>query len=256
MNNSIVTEKDGQIGLIRINRPETLNTLDQRTTASLCAALETFGADQDVRCLLVTGHERAFAGDADVPELVRTATVEPASAGQTGTWEMLRGVHKPVLAAVNGYALGLGWELVLACDIVIASESARFGLPQVGLGIMPGHGATQRLARTIGRARTLDLVLTGRMISAREALDLGLVSRVVPAENCLAETRNIGRELCRRSPLALRMAKQSVVAAQETALPSGLALEHSLYRLLFSTDDQKEGMRAFIEKRPPVFMGR
>lgn len=252
----ILTESDGPIGIVRINRPEASNALNQALVQRLMTALRRFDDAADIRCLLLLGHERAFATGMDVAELVDASLVDMQERNPLAGWEDWQRLRKPVVAGVCGYALGAGCELALACDIVVAAETARFGQPEITLGIIPGLGGTQRLTRVLGKARAMDLILTGRMITAREALQMGLISRVVPRENCEEEARAVCRELCRRPPLALRAAKEAVRRAYETTLSEGLACERQLFAMLFGTDDQKEGMRAFLEKRPPIFVGR
>jgi len=256
MADEILTEVRGPIGIARLNRPDKLNALNIATMARLVEALEAFDANPDIRCMLVTGNERAFAAGADITEMAEASMVEMYQRNQFARWERVRRVSKPIVAAVSGFVLGGGCELMMNCDIIIASETARFGQPEINLGIMPGAGGTQRLTRAVGKARAMDLILTGRMISAREALAWGLVSRVVPAENFFEEALSVCHELCNKSPLALRLAKESVLKAFEMTLSEGLEYERKLFYMLFATDDQKEGMRAFLEKRPPVFVGR
>jgi enoyl-CoA hydratase len=256
MADEILTEVRGPIGIARLNRPDKLNALNIATMARLVEALEAFDANPDIRCMLVTGNERAFAAGADITEMAEASMVEMYQRNQFARWERIRRVSKPIVAAVSGFVLGGGCELMMNCDIIIASETARFGQPEINLGIMPGAGGTQRLTRAVGKARAMDLILTGRMISAREALAWGLVSRVVPAENFFEEALSVCHELCNKSPLALRLAKESVLKAFEMTLSEGLEYERKLFYMLFATDDQKEGMRAFLEKRPPVFVGR
>ncbi len=256
MPNEVLTATEGQVGVARINRPEASNALSQGLMQRLTAALQRFDNDPDIRCLLLLGDERAFAAGADVAELAGASLVDVYQRNPLAHWDALDRLRKPVVAAVCGYALGAGCELMMVCDIVVAAETARFGQPEITLGIIPGAGGTQRLTRVLGKARAMDLILTGRMISAHEACQIGLVSRVVPRENCEQEARAVCRELCRRPPLALRAAKEAIRKAYETTLSEGLAYERQLFTLLFGTDDQKEGMRAFLEKRPPVFVGR
>ncbi len=256
MADEILTEVRGPIGIARLNRPDKLNALNIATMARLVEALEAFDANPDIRCMLVTGSERAFAAGADITEMAEASMVEMYQRNQFARWERIRRVSKPIVAAVSGFVLGGGCELMMNCDIIIASETARFGQPEINLGIMPGAGGTQRLTRAVGKARAMDLILTGRMISAREALAWGLVSRVVPAENFFEEALSVCHELCSKSPLALRLAKESVLKAFEMTLSEGLEYERKLFYMLFATDDQKEGMRAFLEKRVPVFAGR
>jgi enoyl-CoA hydratase len=256
MAGEVLTETDGQIGIVRINRPEVMNALNQATVQRLTTALQRFDDDPKVGCLLLTGGDRAFAAGVDVTELVDVSMVEMQQRNPLALLDQLGRLRKPLVAAVAGYALGAGCELVMACDIVVAAETARFGQPEVNLGVIPGAGGTQRLTRALGKARAMDLILTGRTITAREALQMGLVSRVVPRENCEEEALSICREVCRQPPLAVQMAKEAVRQAFETALSQGLAFERKLFTMLFATDDQKEGMRAFLEKRPPIFAGR
>jgi len=256
MARDILTEVDGQVGVAHISRPAALNALNQGTMDELVAALQHFDNDPRIRCMLLTGDERAFATGADAADQVDASSVEMQQRDPFARWDEIDQLRKPVVAAVNGYALGSGCELVLACDIVVAGETARFGHPEINLGIIPGAGATQRLTRLIGRARAMDLILTGRKILAREALDMGIVSRVVPRENVAEEARKICHDLCQQAPLAVRLAKVAVRKSQDMSLSAGLALERSLCYSLFATDDQKEGMRASMENRPPVFAGR
>lgn len=256
MAEEILSESNAQVGVLRINRPAALNTLNLATLRLLAERLEAFDADGDIRCLLLTGSERAFAAGNDIAEIADATPAEMYRRHRFACWDRLRRVRKPIVAAVSGYALGGGCELMLACDIVVASETTRIGLPDVGMGSIPGAGGTQRLTRAVGKARAMDLVLTGRTITAREALAMGLVSRVVPREHYFDEALNICRQLAQRPPLAVQMAKEAILKAQETALPAGLEYERNLYYLLFATADQREGMRAFLEKRPAAFVGR
>ncbi len=256
MPNEVLTEVIDQIGVLRLNRPDKLNALNLDTMTRLVDALERFDADPGVRCMLLTGDDRAFAAGADIADMASASMVEMYLRNQFARWERIKRVQKPIVAAVAGYALGGGCELMMHCDIIVAAETARFGQPEINIGVMPGAGGTQRLTRAIGKARAMDLVLTGRMITAHEALAAGLVSRVVPREHYYEEALRIGRELCSRPPLALRLAKEAVLKAHELGLSDGLEYERKLFYMLFATDDQKEGMRAFFEKRPPVFVGR
>jgi len=256
MPEAIVTERIDAVGVIRLNRPESLNTLNLALLEQIAAAAERFDTQSEVRCMLLTGDERAFASGTDIAELAGASMVEIYQRNPFAQWERLRRVRKPLMAAVSGYAVGAGCELMLACDVIIASETTRLGLPDVGMGSLPGGGGTQRLTRTVGPARAMDLILTGRMITAREALALGLVSRVVPREQYYREALAVCRELAQRPPLALQMAKDAIRQASELPLAAGLAYERNLYTLLFATADQREGLRAFLEQRPAVFFGR
>ncbi len=206
--------------------------------------------------MLVTGDERAFAARAEIGEMADASMVDMYHRNQFARWERIKRVQKPIVAAVSGYALGGGCELMMHCDIIVASETARFGQPEINIGVMPGAGGTQRLTRSVGKARAMDMVLTGRMVTAAEALEIGLVSRVVPPEHYYREALAVCHELSTKSPLALRLAKEAVLKAHETALSEGLEYERKLFYMLFATADQKEGMRAFLEKRPPVYAGK
>jgi enoyl-CoA hydratase len=256
MASEVITEARDHIGIVRLNRPDKLNALNFALMTQVIEALERFDADPDVRCMLLTGDERAFAAGADINEMADASMIEMYHRNMFGRWERIRRLHKPIVAAVSGYALGGGCELMMYCDIVIASETARFGQPEINLGVIPGAGGTQRLTRAIGKARAMDLILTGRMITAAEALMMGLVSRVVPAEHYFDEALKVCYELCDRPPIALQLAKEAIGKAFDTTLTEGLEFEKKLFYMLFATDDQKEGMRAFGEKRPPVFVGR
>jgi len=256
MANEIVTEARDHIGIVRLNRPDKLNALNVPTMTQVIEALERFDTDPDIRCMLLTGDERAFAAGADINEMAGASMIEMYHRNMFGRWERIRRLQKPIVAAVSGYALGGGCELMMYCDIVIASETARFGQPEINIGVIPGAGGTQRLTRAIGKARAMDLILTGRMITAPEALTMGLISRVVPAEQYLEESLKVCHELCSRPPIALKLAKEAVGKAFDTTLTEGLEFERKLFCMLFATDDQKEGMRAFVEKRQPVFVGR
>jgi enoyl-CoA hydratase len=256
MANEVITEVRERIGVVRLNRPDKLNALDYDLMTQVIEALEKVDADPNIRCMLLTGDERAFAAGADINEMADASMIEMYHRNMFGRWERIRRLHKPIVAAVSGYTLGGGCELMMYCDIVIASETARFGQPEINLGIIPGAGGTQRLTRALGKARAMDLILTGRMITAQEALAMGLVSRVVPAEHYFDEALKVCNELCEKAPLAVQAGKEAVATAFETALSEGIEFEKKLFYMLFATDDQKEGMRAFIEKRSPVFAGR
>ncbi len=256
MADEILTETIDRIGVVRLNRPDKLNALNLELMVQLVEALEKFDADGEIRCILLTGNERAFAAGADITEMADASVVDMYLRNQFARWERIKRIQKPIVAAVAGYALGGGCELVMHCDIIVAAESARFGQPEINIGVMPGAGGTQRLTRAIGKARAMDMVLTGRMITATEAAAAGLISRIVPKEHFYDEALRICRGLCDRPPLALRLAKESVLKAHEMGLSAGLEYERKLFYMLFATDDQREGMQAFIEKRQPVFAGR
>lgn len=256
MADEILSERHEHIGICRLNRPKVLNALNRATMDQLIEAFEAFDGDPEIHCMLLTGNDRAFAAGADITEMADVTMVEMYLRNQFARWERLKRIRKPIVAAVSGYALGGGCELMMHCDIIVASETARFGQPEINLGIMPGAGGTQRLTRAIGKARAMDLILTGRMITAQEAYDAGLVSRVVPKEHCFDEAMRVCVELSARSPLALRLAKEAILKANELPLSEGLDYERKVFYMLFATEDQKEGMRAFLEKRKPIFAGR
>ena len=256
MANETIIEQQGPIGIVRLNRPDKLNALNSALMEQLVEALERFDADGEIRCMLITGNERAFAAGADISEMAEASMVEMLQRNNLARWERIRRIRKPIVAAVSGYVLGGGCELMMNCDIVIASETARFGQPEINIGVMPGAGGTQRLTRAVGKALAMDMILTGRFITAREALAAGLVSRVVPAEHYFSEALKVCRELAERAPIALQLAKEAVLKAFEMPLSEGLEHERKLFYMLFATEDQKEGMRAFLEKRKAVYVGR
>jgi enoyl-CoA hydratase len=256
MPDEVLCETVDAVGVVRINRPETLNALNLALLDQIAAALEGFDGDGNVRCMLLGGSERAFSSGYDMAELAATTATDIYRNNVFARWERLRAIRKPVVAAVSGYAISAGCELMLAADIVIASETARIGLPDTSVGSIPGAGGTQRLTRLAGKALAMDVILTGRTLSAEEALAAGLVSRVVPRENYFSEGLHVCRELSKRAPLALQMAKRAVLDAYESSLAAGLAHEHALFQIAFGSADHREGLRAFLEKRPAIFAGR
>lgn len=244
------------VAVITLNRPRVLNALSQGLMDELAVALDACDRDPAVRCIVLWGGPRVFAAGADVREMGDATSADMIRSYRFHQWARIRQMATPIVAAVAGYALGGGCELAMACDIIVAAETARFGQPEINLGLMPGAGGTQRLTRAIGKSRAMEMVLTGRVITAHEALKTGLVSRVVPVEVCLDEAKALAREIASRAPLAVRLAKESVLQAFETSLESGLAFERRCFHTLFSTEDKREGVRAFLEKRPPEFTGR
>lgn len=252
----VLVETHGPVAVVTLNRPQVLNALSYGVMERLVAALERLDRDPAVRAVVLTGAGRAFAAGADIKELEGATIMEMATSGQMPRWDRLRRIAKPVIAAVNGFALGGGCELAMACDILVAAESAVFGQPEIDIGVMPGAGGTQRLTRAVGKALAMDMVLTGRRLTAREALAHGLVSRVVPDEACLDEALAVARAIAAKAPLAVALAKEGVSRALDMSLEAGLDYERKLFYLLFGTEDQKEGMRAFREKRKPEFRGR
>ncbi len=252
----ILTETHKNVGLVRFNRPKELNALNSVLMEELITALEAFDRDAAIGCMVVTGNERAFAAGADIKEMAGAGTVEMLLRDNISRWDRLRKIKKPVIAAVSGYCLGGGNELALACDMIVASETARFGQPEINIGVMPGAGGTQRLTRAVGKAIAMEMVLDGRMLTAEEAYRWGLVNRVVPVEVYLDEALGLAQSIAGRAPLAIRLAKEAVNNAFETYLADGLADERRAFYMLFATEDQKEGMAAFIEKRKAEWRGR
>jgi len=242
------------VGLVTIDRPAVLNALDRRTIEELVAALASLDADPDCRCIVITGAgERAFVAGADIGEMAEQTAASMRAGGPFAQWDRIAAIATPMVAAVRGYALGGGCELALACDLVVAADDATFGQPEITLGIMPGLGGTQRLARTIGRARTMELVLTGRRLPAAEAYQMGLVSQLVPAAETLPVALSLAARIAAAPPLAVAAAMRAIDGAFEGPLVEGMALERELFHELFDTQDQKEGMRAFREKRRPTW---
>jgi enoyl-CoA hydratase len=253
---NILVDTDGAVAVVTLNRPQVLNALSQATMNELVEALETLDRDAAIRCVVLTGSERAFAAGADVTEMARATSVDLLAGYRFLQWERIRKISKPLIAAVRGYALGGGCELSMLCDMIIAGEGARFGQPEINIGIMPGAGGTQRLTRAVGKARAMELILTGRHMTAEEAYAAGLITRVVPDELVLDEATRLAREIAARPPIAVRLAKESVLKAFEVSLEVGLEHERQAFYLLFSTEDKTEGIEAFLAKRPPVFKGR
>ena len=254
---NILTESRGRVGIVTLNRPRQLNALNDALMDELGDALRAFDEDDAIGAIVITGSERAFAAGADVSAMADRGYMDVYKTQFiTRNWETIRLVRKPVIAAVAGVALGGGCELAMMCDIVIAAETAKFGQPEIKLGIIPGAGGTQRLPRAVGKAKAMDLVLTGRMMDAQEAERAGLVSRVVPPDKLLDEALAAAGTICEYSMPAVAMAKEAVNRAYESALADGVLYERRLFYSLFATDDQKEGMHAFIEKRKPSFRHR
>jgi enoyl-CoA hydratase len=245
------------VALITLDRPEVLNALDYATLREVVEALEALDADPGCRCVVITGAgDRAFAAGADIKEMADATPVSLGVANSFARWERIRRVRVPIIAAVRGYALGGGCELSMACDMVVAADDATFGQPEIKIGIMPGAGGTQRLTRALGKARAMELILTGANLSAREAYERGLVSRLAAREETLGAALDLAREVASMPPLAVRAAKEAVNRAFELSLEAGLEFERRNFFLLFSSEDQKEGMGAFVEKRKPAWKGR
>jgi enoyl-CoA hydratase len=253
---SVAIERDDPIAVVRLNRPAQLNALSSELMRELVGALENLESDEAIHCIVLAGDERAFAAGADISELRDTATMDLYFGARLDLWDAIRSVRTPLVAAVSGYCLGGGCELAMSCDLIVASETAQFGQPETGLGVMPGAGGTQLLARSIGKAKTMDVVLAGRFLDAHEAERAGLVARVVAREAWLEESKRVAREIAAKAPLAQRLAKEAVSRAYETTLAAGLDVERKLFHLAHSTEDAKEGLAAFGEKRDPNFRGR
>jgi len=253
---TILVETRGAVGLVRLNRPKALNALSRKLVADLNAALDAFEANEAIGAIVLTGSEKAFAAGADIREMQALGYVDLFMDDFVARWERLAAVRKPVVAAVAGFALGGGCELALMCDVVIAADNAKFGQPEITLGLMPGAGGTQRLARSIGKAKTMDMVLTGRMIDAAEAERIGLVSRVVPADELVETAVAAAQKIAGLSRPSVMMAKEAVNRAFESPLADGIRTERRLFHSLFATEDAREGMAAFLDKRPATFRNR
>jgi len=254
----ILVERDEErrVALLRFNRPKQLNALNGAVMDALCSALEELDRDDAIRVLVVTGNERAFAAGADIREMAGASPIDMLRTNRIAQWDRVRRIGKPVIAAVAGWCLGGGCELAMALDLIVAAESAKFGQPEINIGVIPGAGGTQRLTRAVGKSAAMEMILTGEPIDAREAHRLGLVARVVPNELVVEDALALAAKIATKSPLALRVAKEAVNAAYEMSLTDALAHERRLFYLLFASEDQKEGMAAFLEKRDPNFTGR
>jgi len=252
---NILVEKETPIVVIRLNRPKAFNALSHELIGELVSALTDLDNDSSVRAMVLTGNDKAFAAGADIKEMSQETSVSIMLKDQFATWDKIRLVKKPIIAAVSGYALGGGLELMMNCDIVIASDNAKFGQPEINLGIIPGAGGTQRLTRLVGKHKAMEMILTGEMINAQEALKIGLVNKVAPVELYLEDAKNMAAAIAKKSPIAVRLAKEAILQAFETPLSDGLRHERKNFYMLFATKDQKEGMNAFLEKREPIFQG-
>jgi enoyl-CoA hydratase len=252
----VIVERDEPIAVVRLNRPKQLNALSGALMDELVSALRELDADDGVRCIVLGGDERAFAAGADVTELASATPIELYGNRRIDQWDAIRSLRTPLVAAVSGYCLGGGCELAMTCDIVVASETAQFGQPEINLGLLPGAGGTQRLTRAVGKATAMDVILTGRTLSADEACAAGLVARVVVKEAWLDEAKRVARQVAARSPIALRLAKEAVDKAFEAPLSVGLEFERRAFYLARASNDASEGLTAFVEKRKPRFEGR
>ena len=253
---TILAEKDGPVAVITLNRPQQLNALSYELIKELCLALEAFDLDQEVKAIVLTGGEKVCAAGADIKDMVDATPFDERLHSRFVYRDKINKISKPIIAAVSGYALGGGCELAMSCDLIIASETARFGQPEVNIGVIPGSGGTQRLTRTVGKYRAMEMVLTGEPMSVSEAERCGLVNKTVPAENLLEEAKAIAKKIATKSPLAIKLAKEAILKSLNTHLDEGLEFERKSFYLLFSSEDKKEGMKAFTEKRKPEFKGK
>lgn len=250
---NLIVETRGKVGVIRLNRPQALNALNSALKSELAAAIDGFEADAGITCMVITGSEKAFAAGADIKEMADKSFMDAYLGDFAATWDRAARARKPIVAAVAGFALGGGCELAMQCDIIIAADNAKFGQPEIKLGVIPGIGGTQRLTHAVGKAKSMEMILTGRMMDAAEAERAGLVARVVPAANLMDEAMKIAETIAAMSLPAVMLAKEAVNRAFEVSLAEGVRFERRVFHSLFATADQKEGMAAFVAKRPPNF---
>lgn len=253
---NILVETQGRVGIIRLNRPQALNALNKALIAELTQAIETFDADEKIGCMLITGNDKAFAAGADIKEMADKPFIDAYLGDFVSNWNVAARARKPIVAAVAGFALGGGCELAMQCDIVIAADTAKFGQPEIKLGVIPGIGGTQRLAHAVGKAKAMDLILTGRMMDATEAERSGLVARVVPAASLMDEAMKVAETIANMSLPSVLAGKEAINRAFESGLSEGMAFERRIFHSLFATEDQKEGMKAFVEKRAPKWKNK
>lgn len=255
-NSTILCEQQQRVGIIRLNRPEALNALNTQLLRELMDALQAFDRDDQIGAMVISGSERAFAAGADIREMAEASAIEMLQRDSISQFDRIRSIRKPIIAAVCGWCLGGGNELAMSCDMIIAAENARFGQPEITIGIIPGAGGTQRLPRAVGKAIAMEMILNNRTLTAQEALQFGLVNKVVPTNEVLNEAVKLANEIASKAPLAIQLAKQAINLAYETPLNEGLLHERRSFYLLFASQDQKEGMRAFLEKRAPQWQGK
>lgn len=253
---SIEIEQHDHVGLIRLNRPKALNALNSTVIAEVTDALAAFDSNPEVRVIVITGNDQAFAAGADIKEMMNASSMEMFERDFISIYDRIMDIKKPIIAAVSGWCLGGGNEVAMMCDMVVASETAKFGQPEINLGVIPGAGGTQRLTRAVGKVVAMEMVLNNRHLTAEEALSFGLVNRVVPVEKYLDEALGLAAEVAEKAPVAVRLGKEAVNLAFESSLSEGIADERRSFYLLFSSVDQKEGMQAFVEKRKPVWQGK
>jgi enoyl-CoA hydratase len=252
----VLVEREAAVAVVLLNRPQQLNALSDELMDELVSTLQELDRDEEIRAIVLGGNERAFAAGADIGELAQSSAIDLYYQRRVERWDAIRALWTPLVAAVSGFCLGGGCELALSCDLIVASETAQFGQPETGLGIIPGAGGTQRLTRAVGKALAMDVILSGRRLSAREALAAGLVARVVAKEAWLDEAKRVARDIAEKGPVATRLAKESIGRAYETTLAAGLEAERRALYLSFASEDAKEGLTAFTEKRKPEFRGR
>jgi enoyl-CoA hydratase len=252
----VLVEREGAVGVVLMNRPKQLNALSGELMGAVVSALQELDADPEIRCIVLGGNERAFAAGADIAELAAGTPISLYENRRLEQWDVIRSLRTPLVAAVSGYCLGGGCELALTCDLIVASETARFGQPEINLGVLPGAGGTQRLTLAVGKATAMDVILTARFLGADEALRAGIVARVVAREAWLEESKRVAREIAAKSPVALRLAKEAIEQAFEAPLTVGLEFERRSFYLARAAEDATEGLNAFIEKRRPDFTGR
>ncbi len=256
MSELVLVERDGPIAVVLLNRPDALNALSDELMDELVTRLTELDREEAVRCIVLGGSERAFAAGADIAELAKSSPIDLYYQRRVERWDMIAGLWTPLVAAVSGYCLGGGCELAMACDLIVASETAQFGQPETGVGVIPGAGGTQRLTRAVGKSLAMDVILSGRFLSADEALRAGLVARVVAREAWLDEAKRVARAIAEKPPIATRLAKEAIDRSFEGTLALGVEYERRLLALAFASEDAKEGLNAFLEKRKPEFKGR
>jgi enoyl-CoA hydratase len=253
---TVSIERDEPVAVVRLNRPEQRNALSNQLMSELVGALENLDADETIRCIVLTGDDKAFAAGADIKELSDATHFELYFGGRIDKWDALRKIRTPIVAAVSGYCLGGGCELAMACDLIVASETAQFGQPETNLAVLPGAGGTQRLTRAIGKSKAMDVILTGRFLTAEEAEQAGLVARVFSQDGWLEDAKGVAAAIAEKSPVGVRLAKEAVNQAFETTLGAGLDAERKAFHLALSSEDAQEGLAAFLEKRKPSYKGR